>query len=178
MKFVPISLPGAFVVELEPCFDSRGYFVRTWCQREFERHGLNSHWVQGSASFNARKGTWRGLHFQAPPHEECKLIRCISGAICDVIVDLRSNSPTLGQHTKVELSAQNRRALYVPEGFAHGFLALVDDTEVLYQMSQFHCPESTGGFRWNDPSFGIQLPLPVAVISEQDQSYPDYRAPM
>jgi dTDP-4-dehydrorhamnose 3,5-epimerase len=173
---VPTSLAGAYVIEEEPHHDERGFFARTWCQKEFERHGLNHRLVQCNVSYNLRKGTWRGLHYQAAPHEEAKLVRCIAGAICDVIVDLRPDSPTFKQHLMVTLSARNRKMLYVPETFAHGFVTLEDHSEVFYQMSEFHSPESARGFRWNDPEFGIRLPLEVAVISDRDSSYPDFRA--
>lgn len=176
MNFVPTALAGAFIVEPEPQSDQRGFFARTWCQREFEQRGLNPRMVQSSISYNLRKGTWRGMHYQEAPHEEAKLIRCTMGSICDVIVDLRSNSPTFRQHLTATLSAENRKMLYVPENFAHGFLTLEDNTEVFYQMSEFHAPESARGFRWNDPYFGIRLPLEVAVISERDRDYPDFRA--
>jgi dTDP-4-dehydrorhamnose 3,5-epimerase len=176
LKFVPTSLAGAYVIEEEPHHDQRGFFARTWCQKEFERYGLNPRLVQCNVSYNLRKGTWRGLHYQVAPHEEAKLVRCIAGAICDVIVDLRPDSPTFKKHLTATLSARNRKMLYVPEKFAHGFLTLEDHTEVFYQMSEFHSPESARGFRWNDPEFRIQLPLEVAVISDRDASYPDFPA--
>jgi dTDP-4-dehydrorhamnose 3,5-epimerase len=153
--------------------DERGFFARTWCQREFETHGLESRLVQCSISFNAREGTLRGLHYQAPPHEEVKLVRCTSGAIFDVIVDLRPPSPTFGHHYSVVLSSSNRLALYVPRGFAHGFQTLEDNTEVAYQMSEFFHPESARGLRWNDPALRISWP-PTArrIITERDKNYP------
>ena len=169
------SLGGAYFVDVEPHRDSRGLFARTWCQREFEEHGLNPRLVQCSTSFNLRKGTLRGMPYQAAPHEEAKLVRCTMGSICDVIVDLRPGSPTFRQHVTVTLSAQNRKMLYVPERFAHGFITLEDNTEVFYQMSEFYFEQSSRGFRWNDPFFGIRLPLEVAVISERDRDYPDFR---
>lgn len=175
MNFVPTALAGAFIVDPERQSDDRGFFARAWCQREFEKRGLNPRVVQCSISHNVRKGTWRGMHYQAAPHEEAKLVRCTKGSICDVIVDLRPDSPSFKQHLAVTLSGENRRMLYIPEKFAHGFLTLEDDTEVFYQMSEFHAPESARGFRWNDPSFGIRLPLEVAVISERDRDYPDFR---
>lgn len=177
MNFVPTALAGACIVDLEPQTDGRGFFARAWCQREFEQHGLNSRVVQCSVSYNRRKGTWRGMHYQEAPHEEAKLVRCTMGSICDVIVDLRPGSPTFKEHLTVILSAENRKMLYIPEKFAHGFLTLEDNTEVFYQMSEFHAPESARGFRWNDPYFGIRLPLEVAVISERDRDYPDFRVP-
>jgi dTDP-4-dehydrorhamnose 3,5-epimerase len=174
--FEPTSLTGAYLIGEEPHHDHRGFFARAWCQKEFERHGLNPRLVQCNVSYNLRKGTWRGLHYQVAPHEEAKLVKCIAGAVCDVIVDLRPDSPTFKKHLTVTLSARNRKMLYVPEQFAHGFLTLEDHTEVFYQMSEFYSPESARGFRWNDPEFGIQLPVEVAVISDRDSSYPDFRA--
>jgi len=174
--FSETDLAGAYVIDAELRTDSRGFFARTWCQKEFAEHGLNARLVQCSLSCNLRRGTFRGMHYQQAPHEEAKLVRCTMGAICDVIVDLRSESSTFGKHLAVTLSAQNRRMLYVPERFAHGFVTLEDNTEVFYQMSEFHTPESARGFRWNDPAFGIKLPINVAVISERDRDYPDYRS--
>ena len=176
MNFVPTRLAGAYVVDPEPRADDRGFFARTWCQKEFEEHGLNPRLVQCSISFNIKKATWRGMHYQAAPSEEAKLVRCTAGAICDVIVDLRRDSPTFRQHLTVTLSAKNRKMLYIPERFAHGFVTLEDNTEVFYQMSDFYSPESARGFRWYDPFFDIRLPLEVTVISERDQRYPDFRA--
>lgn len=175
MNFVPTSLSGAYIVDPEPHNDDRGFFARTWCQKEFGEHGLTPRLVQCNISFNIKKGTWRGMHYQEAPHEEAKLIRCTMGSICDVIVDLRPDSPTFKQHLTVMLSAKNRKMLYIPERFAHGFITLEDNTEVFYQMSEFYAPQSARGFRWNDPLFGIQLPLKVAVISERDRDYPDFR---
>ena len=176
MIFEPTRLAGAYVIAEEPHYDHRGFFARSWCQKEFQEHGLNARLVQCNVSFNARKGTWRGMHYQVAPHEEAKLVKCIAGAICDVIVDLRPDSPTFKKHLAVALSARNRKMLYIPEKFAHGFLTLEDNTEVFYQMSAFYSPESARGFRWNDPEFAIRLPLEVAVISDRDASYPDFRA--
>lgn len=174
MLFVESQLPGAYLIEPERLEDERGFFARTWCRKEFEQHGLNPCLVQCDISFNLERGTWRGLHYQAAPYEEVKLVRCTSGAIYDVIVDLRPDSPTFKEHLAVVLSAENRRMLYIPEGFAHGFITLEKSTEVFYQMSEFYSAESARGFRWNDPSFGIHLPLEVAVISQRDRSYPDF----
>ena len=176
MIFEETRLKGAYVVDPDLRYDSRGFFARTWCANEFENHGLNPRLVQCSISFNRSKGTLRGMHYQVAPFEEAKLVRCTMGAICDVIVDLRADSPTFRQHLAVTLSAENRKALYIPEKFAHGFLTLEDDTEVFYQMSEFYSAESARGFRWNDPGFGIRLPAPVTVISERDATYPDFRA--
>jgi dTDP-4-dehydrorhamnose 3,5-epimerase len=176
LTFEPTALAGAYLIAEEPHHDERGFFARTWCQKEFEEHGLNPRLAQCNVSFNATKGTWRGMHYQVAPHEEAKVVKCIAGAICDVIVDLRPESPTFKTHLTVTLSARNRRMLYIPEKFAHGFLTLEDRTEVFYQMSEFHSPRSARGFRWNDPQFDIQLPSEVAVISDRDASYPDFRA--
>ena len=177
MNFTSTPLAGAYLVDLEPQKDDRGFFARTWCQKEFEEHGLNPRLVQSSVSFNIKKGTWRGMHYQATPHQEAKLVRCTAGAIHDVIVDLRPHSATFRQHFTAMLSANNRKMLYVPEEFAHGFVTLEDNTEVFYQMSEFYSPESARGFRWNDPFFDIRLPREVSVISERDRAYPDFRAP-
>ena len=172
--FHETQLPGAFIVDPDRLEDERGFFARTWCQREFADHGLNPLLVQCSISFNRRKGTWRGMHYQVEPHEEAKLVRCTRGRIWDVIVDLRSGSPTFRQHVSVELSADNRRMLYVPERFAHGFQTLEDETEVSYQISHYHAPQSARGFRWDDPAFAIRPPLEVTVISNRDRDYPNY----
>ncbi len=173
MLFTRTSIDGAFVVEPEPISDERGFFARTWCQREFKAHGLNSELVQCNLSFNRRKGTLRGMHYQAAPHQEAKLVRCTTGAIYDVAIDLRPTSPTFGAHTAAVLDAANRRMLYIPEGCAHGFLTLQDGTEVAYQMSAFYVPEADRGVRFDDPAFGIRWPDEVRVISQRDRSYPD-----
>jgi dTDP-4-dehydrorhamnose 3,5-epimerase len=164
------------VIDLQPSSDARGFFARTWCQREFEAQGLETRCAQCSVSFNALGGTLRGLHYQAPPCEEVKIVRCTSGAIFDVIVDLRPDSPTYTTHYSVILSSHNRRMLYIPRGFAHGFETLENDTEVLYQMSEFYEPELSRGVRWNDPAFGISWPATAnRIISARDQAYPDFR---
>jgi len=173
--FEETSLGGAYIGNAEQRRDQRGFFARTWCQKEFEEHGLNPRLVQCNISFNLTKGTLRGMHYQEATHEEAKLVRCTMGAICDVIVDLRPDSSTFRKHLTVTLSAENRNMLYIPEKFAHGFITLEDNTEVFYQMSEFYSQESAQGFRWNDPFFGIRLPLEVAVISERDRDYPDFR---
>jgi dTDP-4-dehydrorhamnose 3,5-epimerase len=175
MIFTETLIAGAYVIEVERIEDNRGFFARTWCQREFERNGLSPRLVQCSVSFNNRKGTLRGMHYQAAPHAEAKLVRCTAGAIYDVIVDLRPDSRTLCQWFGVELTAESRRALYIPEGLAHGFLTLADETEVFYQMSEFYAPDSARGVRWDDPAFNIRWPAPVAVISPRDAAYPDFR---
>ncbi|MGB2655142.1 MAG: dTDP-4-dehydrorhamnose 3,5-epimerase, partial [Candidatus Acidiferrum sp.] len=156
--FTETKLRGAFVIELEKHADHRGFFARTYCQREFESHKLNTCFVQCNVSFNKLKGTLRGMHFQASPHEEAKLIRCTRGSVYDVIVDLRPESATFREYVSVVLSAENGKMLYVPEEFAHGFQTLEDNTEVFYQMSQFYAPEHARGVRWNDPAFGIAWP--------------------
>jgi dTDP-4-dehydrorhamnose 3,5-epimerase len=174
MIFKETTLKGAFIIELEPHVDERGYFARSYCQREFEEHGLKFMPVQSNFSYSKKKGTLRGMHFQIAPYEEIKLISCIQGAVHDAIIDLRPDSPTCGKWFAVELTAENHKMLYVPEGFAHGFQTLVDDTAVFYQMSEFYHPECEKGVRWDDLMFGIEWPLPVAIISERDSHYPDY----
>lgn len=175
MKFVPLTIPGAFRVEPEPVVDERGHFARTWCAREADAAGLDPRVVQCGVSMNRRKGTLRGMHYQAPPHEESKLVRCSQGAIFDVLLDLRKDSPSYLKWDAVELSSENGLLVYIPKGVAHGFQTLVDDTEVVYQMSEFHHPESAAGVRWDDPAFGITWPLPAVVLSGRDASYPDFR---
>lgn len=172
MIFHELSLPGAFEIELEKRRDQRGFFARTWCQREFREVIPDAEPVQANCSFNVKAGTLRGLHYQVAPDVETKLVRCTRGAIFDVIVDLRPNSPTYHQWVGRELSAENGRMMFVPKEFAHGFLTLEDDTEVAYQTSAFYAPESEGGLRWNDPALSIRWPLPVEVISPKDQSWP------
>lgn len=223
MLFTETKLQGAYLIDLQKNEDDRGFFARSYCFREFEQHGLNPRVVQCNISYNAKKGTLRGMHYQVPPYEEAKLVRCTMGVIYDVIVDLRPNSTTFCQWFGVVLSSPSSllaahcspltvhssqltadrllssahssqltadnlavtayssqltvdcyRMLYIPEGFAHGFITLEDDTEVFYQMSEFYAPDSGRGFRWNDPAFGIEWPMEPAVISEKDQSYPDF----
>lgn len=175
MFFQETALVGAYIIDADMHHDDRGFFARTWCRNEFAERGLNPRLVQCNISFNLKKGTWRGMHYQLAPHEEAKLVRCTMGAICDVIVDLRPDSPTFKQYVTVELSAKNRRMLYIPERFAHGFVTLEDNSEIFYQMSEFYAPESARGFRWNDPVFAIDLPFGISVISERDRDYPDFR---
>ncbi len=175
MKFQETSVPGVFEIRLEPLTDERGFFARAWCREEFKCHGLNPELVQCSISFNKRKGTLRGLHHQAPPYQEAKLVRCTQGAIYDVVLDLRMDSPAFKQWISATLSADNRHMLYIPEGCAHGFLTLEDQTEVFYQISQVYNAESARGVRWDDPAFRIDWPAPVNVISERDRTYPDFR---
>jgi dTDP-4-dehydrorhamnose 3,5-epimerase len=177
VKIVSTVIPGAVVIEPERLTDERGFFARTWCGHEFAEHGLKSSLAQCSISFNKRAGTLRGLHYQTPPHEEAKLVRCTMGAIYDVIVDLRPDSPAYLTHVAVELTQENRKALYVPEGCAHGFQTLADNTEVFYQISEYFSSEHSTGYRWNDPAFDIGWPLEVSVISERDGGYPDFVPP-
>jgi dTDP-4-dehydrorhamnose 3,5-epimerase len=172
--FTATALPGVVIVEPEARADERGLFARTFCAREFAAHGLETRVAQSSVSFNPRRGTLRGLHYQAPPHAEAKLVRCTRGEIFDVALDLRPDSPAFKRHVALVLTAADRRALYVPPGCAHGFETLADDCEVLYQISEFHVPESARGVRWDDPAFAIPWPLPPAVISERDRGYPDF----
>jgi dTDP-4-dehydrorhamnose 3,5-epimerase len=175
--FTPTRLEGAFVVEPEKLEDERGFFARTWCTREFEAHGLNSRMVQCSISSNKMKGTLRGIHYQTAPYQEAKLVRCTAGGIYDVIIDLRPKSPTYEKYAAAVLTADNHKMLYVPEGFAHGFLTLEDNSEVFYQMSEFYAPVYSKGVRWNDPLFGIEWPMPPRAMSERDRSYPDFKRP-
>lgn len=174
MLFQPTNLADAYLVDLEKATDERGFFARTWCVQEFAAHGLDSNLVQCNLSYNQRQGTLRGMHYQMAPFAETKLVRCIRGALYDVIIDLRPTSPTYLHWLGVTLSAENRTALYVPQGFAHGFQTLTDETEVFYQMSTFYAPEYARGLRWNDPRFQIEWPLPVTVMSARDQGYPDF----
>ena len=173
MIFHPISVKGAFLVEPEIRDDERGYFARVWCHDEFRQHGLNPKLSQSSVSFNRRKGTLRGMHWQVAPHEEAKLVRCIRGSIFDVVVDLRRQSPTFRVNQGFELSEENGAMLYVPEGCAHGFLTLADDSEVLYFISTDYVPEAQRGFRWNDSAINIAWPGAIQVMSERDRTYPD-----
>jgi dTDP-4-dehydrorhamnose 3,5-epimerase len=174
MTFHETKLPGVFEIHLEPKPDERGYFARTWCQREFEEHGLNPKLVQCSVSFNSRKGTLRGIHYQAAPSPESKLVRCTRGVIYDVVVDLRPESPTFKNWIGVVLTGTDRNIMYVPEGCGHGFLTLEDETEVFYQMSEFYYPELARGVRWDDPTFQIVWPGEVEMISERDRMYPNF----
>ena len=165
MIFKETELQGSFIIELEMLTDERGAFARTFCRKDFENHGLNGNISQCSTSLNTKKNTLRGMHYQKKPYAEAKLVRCSRGLIYDVIVDLRYDSSTFKQWTSVEISAENRKMVYVPEGFAHGFQTLTDDAEVIYQMSQFYSPSHADGFRWNDPSFRIEWPSKNLVIS-------------
>jgi dTDP-4-dehydrorhamnose 3,5-epimerase len=175
MIFHETSLTGAFLVEVERRVDDRGFFARSWCQREFTDHGLNPRLVQCSISFNEKRGTLRGMHYQVAPYREAKLVRCTRGAIFDVIIDLRRSSATFRKHYAIRLDFENRLMLFVPEGFAHGFQTLSDSTEVFYQMSEFYMPQAAGpGIRWDDPSFSIHWPIPEPILSQRDRTYPDF----
>ena len=174
LRFSETSLPGAFVIELERHEDERGFFARSYCDREFAAHGLPVSWPQSNLSRNARAGTLRGMHFNAPPDEEAKVVRCVSGAIWDAIVDLRPESPTHLRWFGIELSVEKGNAVYVPPGFAHGFLTLRDASDVWYQMGAFFKPDAARGMRWNDPRIGIAWPAQPVVISDRDARYPDF----
>lgn len=174
MIFQRTKLSGVFEIQIELKSDDRGFFARSWCQKEFESHGLNTKLAQCSVSFNTRKGTLRGLHYQDVPFGEVKLVRCTTGSIYDVVLDLRPQSPMFKNWVGVTLTAEKRNMLYIPEGCAHGFLTLEDATEVFYQISEFYHPELSRGVRWDDPAFHINWPEEVAVISERDRTYPDY----
>jgi dTDP-4-dehydrorhamnose 3,5-epimerase len=176
MVFTETGLKNAFILDVERFEDDRGFFARSWCRREFESRGLNADLVQCNVSGNRVKGTLRGLHYQAAPYAEAKVVRCTRGAIYDVMVDLRPRSETFLRHFGCVLTEDNHRALYIPEGFGHGFLTLADGSEVFYQMSQFYQPAAARGLRWNDPALSISWPEPVVVISDRDRSYPDFRA--
>ncbi len=168
------KLSGAFEIHIEPRADERGFFARSWCQQEFVQRGLNPNLVQCNISFNPRKGTMRGMHYQVSPYAEAKVVRCTKGAIYDVVIDLREESPTFKEWVGVTLTAANHDMIYVPEGYAHGFLTLEDDTEVFYQMSEFYHAGSARGVRWNDPAFQIAWPAQPVIISERDSTYPDF----
>jgi dTDP-4-dehydrorhamnose 3,5-epimerase len=176
MMFHETKLEGVFEIDLEPHTDARGFFARCWCQKEFEDKGLNPRLVQCNLSVSSRKGTLRGMHYQAAPYEETKLVRCTRGVIYDVVLDLRAQSATFKQWIAVVLTSDKRNMVYVPEGCAHGYLTLEDDTEVFYQMSEFYNPESARGVRWDDPAFRIDWPEKVQVISGRDQTYPDFKS--
>jgi dTDP-4-dehydrorhamnose 3,5-epimerase len=174
MRFQELRLPGVYAIDLEPIEDERGWFARTWCADELAALGLDDAVKQCSLSFSRRKGTLRGLHFQADPFAEAKVVRCTRGSIHDIVVDLRPDSPTCFQWAAIDLRAGDGRSLYIPKGLAHGFQALEDATEVFYQISQFYDAGSRRGIRWNDPFFRIEWPLPDPLLSERDRSYPDF----
>lgn len=177
MLFHPLALPGAYLIEPQRIEDRRGFFARTYCRHELEDRGLEPTIVQCNVSVNKLKGTVRGMHYQVAPHEETKLVRCTAGAIHDVLLDLRPESPTFRQHVAVELTRENRLSLYIPAGLAHGFQSLEDDTEVFYQMSELYQPAAARGVRWNDPAFDIRWPLAVSMISERDLAFPEFAVP-
>jgi dTDP-4-dehydrorhamnose 3,5-epimerase len=174
MIFTPCKLKDAYLIDLDRKVDERGFFARSYCRNEFAAHGLHNDYVQCNVSFNARRCTLRGMHYQARPNEEVKLVRCTRGAIYDAIIDLRKDSPTYKQWLGVELDADNRRMLYAPAGFAHGYLTLASETEIQYQVSAFYSPESERGVRWNDPAFNIQWPMRPELISPKDSQLPDF----
>lgn len=172
MRFTEINLKGAFFIEPEKLEDERGFFARTFCEEEFKTRGLNSRLIQCNISYSREKGTLRGMHYQVAPYEEAKLIRCTVGAIYDVIIDLRPDSPSFKKWVGIELTAKNHGLVYIPKGFAHGFQTLADDTEVFYQMSEIYAPEYAHGIRWNDPIFAVAWPLQNPIISQRDSSFP------
>jgi dTDP-4-dehydrorhamnose 3,5-epimerase len=174
MLFTPTELVGAFIIDLKRYEDNRGFFARTWAPDEFASRGLTSNIAQVNLSYNRKKGTLRGMHFRHTPYAETKLVRCIRGAILDVIIDLRPESPSFKRWIGVELNDENRRALYVPEGFAHGFQTLVDDVDVMYQVSQPYMPQVEAGVRYDDPAFGIEWPMQPSEISPKDTEWPDF----
>ena len=174
MHFIKTYLEGAWLIDLEPVCDNRGFFSRTFCIDEFNSHGMETSFVQHSLAYSARRGTLRGMHFQSDPHSEVKIVECSKGAIFDVIIDIRPQSSTFGQWRGFELSAGNRRRLYIPKGFAHGLQTLADDTEVRYLTSMRYAPTASKGLRYNDPALAIPWPLPVSAISSKDQAWPDF----
>ena len=175
MIFRESKLAGAFVIEPEKIEDERGFFARSWCQKEFTEHNLNPRIAQCNISRNKKKGTLRGMHYQVAPHAEAKLVRCTKGAIYDVIIDLRADSPTFREHIAETLTAENHKMLYVPEGFAHGFQSLEDESEVFYQISAVYAPQHARGLRWNDPAFGIAWPIANPTMLDRDRNYPDFK---
>lgn len=174
MKFVTTPISGVVLVDLEPVEDDRGFFARTYCEEEFRRHGLETHIAQCSVALSLRKGTLRGMHYQRDPHSEVKLVRCIRGAVYDVVVDIRPDSATFRQWFATELNAANRRAIYIPHGIAHAYQTIEDETEISYQMSSAYNAEAAAGVRWDDPAFAVRWPLEVTAITERDLSYPDF----
>lgn len=174
MIFTETPLAGAFLIDLQKLGDERGFFARAFCEREFAEHGLATRFVQVNNSLAQRKATLRGLHYQLAPKAEVKIVRCIRGSLWDVILDIRQDSPTFGQHFAAELTAENRRMVYVPKGFAHAFITLEDDTEAFYFVDEFYAPDRERGIRWDDPRFGIEWPLEPAVLSDKDKKHPDF----
>jgi dTDP-4-dehydrorhamnose 3,5-epimerase len=175
MIFTSTQLEGVVLVDIEPREDERGFFARTWCRQELAARGLDTEIAQESLSYNRLRGTVRGLHFQRPPYEETKIVRCIRGAMFDVVVDLRPNSSSYLQWQGFELTAENRRALYIPKGFAHGFQTLADHCDIAYQISEFHAPQAAAGYRYDDIAFRIVWPLPVTMIGERDLGWPNFK---
>ena len=175
MIFTETSLPGVYLIDIEPVEDSRGFFARGWCRKEFEEHGLDAAISQVNMSFNPDAGTLRGLHYQQEPNAEAKTVRCVRGAVFDVAVDMRESSPNYLQWIGHELSAENHESLYIPKGFAHGYLTLVPDTELLYSVTEFYAPDAEGGIRYDDPALAIEWPAPVLVISDKDASWPNLK---
>jgi dTDP-4-dehydrorhamnose 3,5-epimerase len=174
MKFTPTKIPGAYLIEIQPIADERGFFARSFCADEFQQYGLNTNFVQCNVSFTSQRGTIRGMHYQVAPDTETKLVRCTRGAIYDVILDLRPESPTFKQWVAAELTSDNHQMFYIPPGCAHGLQTLVDDTEVFYQMAGVYNADAARGVRWNDPAFGLEMPLAVSVINQRDREYPDF----
>jgi dTDP-4-dehydrorhamnose 3,5-epimerase len=174
MIFKKTKIAGVYLLEPEQLADDRGFFARVWCRTEFAKHGIDSRVVQCNLSFNPRKGTLRGMHYQRAPHEETKIVRCTMGALFDVAVDLRPDSPTFKHWVGAPLTAENRETLVIPAGCAHGYLTLADNTEVFYQISEYYAPTHGAGVRWNDPAFGIRWPGDVTVIADRDRDYPDF----
>ena len=174
MRFIETSLKGAYTIELEKKGDERGFFARFFCKDEFARHGLNNEVMQINNSLSTNKGTLRGMHYQLPPYQEDKIVRCLHGSLYDVIIDLRQESPTFGQWYGAELTSDNRTMMYVPKGFAHGLVTLEPNTEILYLVTQFYAPEFERGIRWNDPNFNIQWPVEPVEISDKDRNHPDF----
>ncbi len=176
MKFTEMDICGVWVIEIEPHQDQRGFFARSFCETEFQEHGLETRFVQCNIALNHKRGTLRGMHYQREPHQEVKLIRCTRGAVYDVALDLRKQSPTFGKWFAIELTEENRKMLYIPRGCAHGYQTLVDNTELFYQVSEFYHPESEQGVRWNDPAFNIQWRMEPVLISKKDRGMCDWDA--
>jgi dTDP-4-dehydrorhamnose 3,5-epimerase len=174
MIFTETKLAGAFIIDVERLEDERGFFGRAWCKKEFEKHGLNADAVQANVSYNKHRGTLRGMHYQIAPFSECKTVRCTSGSIYDVIIDIRPDSPTFKQWVGVELTARSFRMLYVPDGFAHGFITLEDDTSLHYMITQYYTPDAQAGIRFDDPVFNIEWPITPTSISDKDKSHPPF----
>lgn len=174
MRFTETSIPGAYLIDLEKRGDDRGFFARAFCEQEFASHQLVSRFVQVNNSLSTDKGTLRGMHYQLPPKAETKLVRCIRGSLYDLILDLRPSSPTFGCSFGAELSAENRRMMYVPKGFAHGFITLEENTEAFYFVDEFYAPDYERGLRWNDPAFQLSWPIPPVVLSQKDAGYRDF----